>query len=109
MEVRGVPVWVVACAGVVLSGAGAATWISHTSATHSIAPQLVPAVTQAKPAETIVEVGRRRPLLPARRNRGSLHPPARPQQHAFPTREPERKQRHSVWTRPLLIIKFGSR
>ena len=56
LEVRGVPVWVVACAVVVLSGAAAATWVTHPPATPSIAPQPVAAATQVKPAETIVQV-----------------------------------------------------
>jgi hypothetical protein len=132
LEVRGVPVWVVACAVVVLSGAAAATWVSQASPTHSAAPQPVAAVTQVKSAETIVRVApaaaaapraatvarpaesrvaapSRKVVESASRRPAVRRAAARPQQQASAPREPERKQRQSVWTRPLLIIKFGRR
>ncbi len=130
LEVRSVPVWVVACAAVVLSGAAAATWISQPSATRSIAPQPVASVTEVKPAETIVQVApaaaapaaatvarpsESRVAAPPRNvvkfpsRRPAVRRMAVRQQHdAAAPREPERKKRQSVWTRPLLIIKFGS-
>lgn len=130
LEVRGVPVWVVACAVVVLSGAAAATWVTHPSATPSIAPQPVAAATQVKPAETIVQVApaavtpaaatvarpaESRAAAPPRKvvKSASRRPAvgrmaARQQQHVAAPREPEPK-RQSFWKKPLLVIKFGSR
>jgi Helix-turn-helix domain len=56
LEVRGVPVWVAACAVVVLSGAAAATWVTRAPTAQSAAVQPVHAVAPVNPEETFIRI-----------------------------------------------------
>jgi hypothetical protein len=124
VEMPQVPVWVVAAAALVLSGAAAASWVSGVSAPHTIAPQPVRKVTHVAP--TVV------PLAPtASADARPVEPPAverqpkarqasspRPAAKRAQTRPSQRaairpasikaEKKPSIWKRPLFIIKFGS-
>jgi Helix-turn-helix domain len=125
VEMPQVPVWVVAAAALVLSGAAAASWVSGVSAPHTIAPQPVRKVTHDAPTAVV-------PLAPtASANARPVEPPAverqpkarqasspRPTAKRAHARPPQRAAIHpasikaekkpSIWKRPLFIIKFGS-
>jgi hypothetical protein len=122
VEIPHVPVWVVAAAALVLSGAAAVSWVSGVAKQQPLAPPKVPHVARAAPETTIV------PLAPTTAaNRPSVDPrvtaahrrpagqsaarsatarPATARRTAV-QRPPQRKQ--SFWNRPLLVIKFGAR
>jgi hypothetical protein len=123
VEIPRVPVWVVAAAALVLSGAAAVSWVSGVSKPHSVAPPPVPRVAKVAPEARVVplapttavnrfSVERRVTAAPRRapdHSAGSAttrHATARPTQRPAVHRTPPRKQ--SFWNRPLLVIKFGS-
>jgi hypothetical protein len=122
VELPRVPVWVVAAATIVLSGAAAASWVSRVSPPEAVASQPVRQVQYVPPEPTIVpleptaspEGPRVETDVPALQSRNAGRSPrgagvrravAKPQPRAADQRRPEKKR--SFWNRPLLTIKFG--
>jgi hypothetical protein len=130
VEMPRVPVWVVAAAAMVLSGAAAASWISGVSTPHGIAPQPVRQGTHVVPTATVVPLA----LTESAAAHRVEAPVAAPERKVRPApssgssgrriaaRPPQRvavrpasnassasgKKKPSLWKRPLLILKFGS-
>jgi hypothetical protein len=115
VEVPRLPVWVVAGAALILSGAAAATWMSRYSVPELVEPR--------PPGELITHVGPTAPVVPefvavpditpsrpaaserapARRvsgKRTAVRPPVA-------TSAPRPDTKRKFWDRPVLVIKFG--
>jgi hypothetical protein len=123
VELPRVPVWVVAAAVVVLSGAAAASWVSRVSAPHAIAPLAVRQISSDAPGPTVVSLGPTAPPAGPCAQTGVAAPQRRPAER--PSRSPAVRRavggpeprgaahqppakKRSFWNRPLLTIKFGS-
>jgi Helix-turn-helix domain len=126
IEMPQVPVWVVAAAALVLSGAAAASWVSGVSAPHGIAPRPVRPVTHVVPDAVVVPLAPTASIAPhpveapvvARQRKGHQAPSSGPtakRAGARPTRQAairpaalKSEKKPSIWKRPLFILKFGS-
>jgi hypothetical protein len=126
VEMPQVPVWVVAAAALVLSGAAAASWVSGVSAPHAIAPPPVRRVTHVVPTATVVPLAPTASPAAPQVDAPVVTPPRKARQapvsgssaRRAAVRGPQRAairrtsdaswKKPSIWKRPLFILKFGS-